>query len=80
MRTFSEHPWGISESAIIASASQENVTNGAVFADGQIAVRYPVALLEDLGAGFHWSAAVTLNGQDVDLCGDESPIVTVPED
>ncbi|MBU4214769.1 MAG: hypothetical protein KJ792_08950 [Actinobacteria bacterium] len=61
------------------SASQENVTNGAVFADGQIAVRYPVALLEDLGAGFHWSTAVTLNGQDVDLCGDDSPIVTVPE-
>ncbi len=62
------------------AASQENVTNGAVFADGQVAVRYPVALLESLGPGFTWYTTVTLDGQDVDSCGDSSaPNVAEPE-
>jgi len=60
---------------------QENVTNGAVFADGQVSVRYPVALLESLGSDFTWVATVTQGGKDVDSCGDESsPNVAQPED
>ncbi|MBO0609883.1 hypothetical protein [Myceligenerans salitolerans] len=53
----------------LSTATQENVTNGAVFADGQVAVRYPVELLDHLGPAFEWYAVVTLDGQDVDSCG-----------
>jgi hypothetical protein len=53
----------------LSAATQENVTNGAVFADGQLAVRYPVELLEPLGPAFEWYAVVTLDGQEVDFCG-----------
>ena len=53
----------------LSAATQENVTNGAVFADGQLAVRYPVDLLESLGPAFEWYAVVTLDGQDADSCG-----------
>ena len=61
------------------ASHQENVTNGAVFADGQVSVRYPVALLEALGAGFTWTSTVTLDGQDIDTCGDpDKPNVAEP--
>jgi len=64
----------------MGAASQENVTNGAVFADGMISVRYPVDLLSDLGPGFHWYGVVTLDGADIDSCGDtDAPVVTEPE-
>ncbi|MFE5339890.1 hypothetical protein ACFQ80_06695 [Isoptericola sp. NPDC056578] len=62
------------------ASDQESVTNGAVFADGQVSVRYPVALLEPLGSDFTWVSTVTQDGKDVDSCGDEnSPNVAEPE-
>lgn len=50
------------------SAQQENITNGAVAADKQISLRYPLAKLEGLGDKFEWSAKVTVDGTEADRC------------
>ena len=50
------------------SAQQENITNGAVAADKQVSLRYPLAKLEGLGDKFEWSAKVTVDGTEVDRC------------
>jgi hypothetical protein len=54
----------------LTTNKQENITNGAVAADKQVSVRYPLAKLEGLGAKFGWSATVTVDGTDVDRCPD----------
>jgi hypothetical protein len=55
-------------------ARQENQTNGVVFADGTIAMRVPLALVDELSNGFTWRTTLTVNDVDVDECAE----VTVP--
>ena len=50
------------------SGKQENITTGAVAADKQVSVRYPLAKLEGLGDKFEWSAKVTVDGTEADRC------------
>lgn len=56
------------------SASQENLDNGTVFADGTVAMRAPLAMVSDLADGFTWRATLSVDGQDVDECAE----TTVP--
>lgn len=56
------------------TATQKNITNGAVAVDGEVNVRYPLGDLTELGDGFKWTATVTVEGTDVDDC--ESTIHT----
>ena len=61
------------------TATQKNITNGAVFADGKVGMRYPVADLEKLGPDFTWYAVVSVDSEDVDFCGgpmDEAIVVS----
>ena len=56
------------------------MADGAVFAEGTISVRYPIDMLSELGPGFHWYGVVTVDGSDIDSCGDaNAPVVTEPE-
>lgn len=57
-----------------ASASQENLDNGTVFADGTVAMRAPLATVTGLADGFTWRAILSVDGQDVDECAE----TTVP--
>jgi len=62
-----------------APASQENIANGAVFADGQASMRYPVAEVAGLGAEFSWFSVIAVDGTDVDFCGGPlEDAITVP--
>lgn len=54
----------------MTASEQENITNGAVHADGQVSTRYPLDSLSGLGDSFTWSATVTVDGKDVDRCPD----------
>jgi hypothetical protein len=50
------------------SGKRENITTGAVAADKQVSVRYPLAKLEGLGDKFEWSAKVTVDDTEADRC------------
>lgn len=53
-----------------ATATQKNIANGAVAADGKVAVRYPLGDLERLGGKFRRDANVSVEGTDIDRCPD----------
>jgi hypothetical protein len=50
------------------SSSQKNLDNGTVAVDGEVNARYPLQDLQGLGEEFTWSAAITVDGTDVDRC------------
>ena len=50
------------------SGKKENITTGAVAADKQVSVGYPLAKLEGLGDKFEWSAKVTVDDAEADRC------------
>ncbi len=52
------------------SASQQNLDNGYVFADGTVSVRFPIADLQNYQDGISWYAALSVDGEDSDLCGE----------
>jgi hypothetical protein len=52
------------------SSSQKNLDNGTVAVDGEVNARYPLKDLQGLGDEFTWSAAITVDGTDVDRCPD----------
>ncbi|MEW1981223.1 hypothetical protein AB0333_09885 [Citricoccus sp. NPDC079358] len=60
------------------SSSQKNLDNGTIAVAGEINARYPLKDLEGLGEEFTWSAAITVDGTDVDRCpdGDEKTVHT----
>jgi hypothetical protein len=62
-----------------ATAKQKNITNGAIFADGQISVRYPVADLAGLGKNFTWYGVVSVDQKDVDFCGTPTKGIAVSD-
>lgn len=50
------------------NGQQTNITNGVLFADGQVSMRYPVADLAKLGDNFSWYGVVSIGADDVDFC------------
>ena len=63
----------------MTTSQQKNITNGAVAADKQVSVRYPLAELEGLGESFTWSGAVSVEGTDVDRCPDGDGKTSFPD-
>lgn len=63
----------------MTTSQQKNITNGAVAADKQVSVRYPLAELEGLGESFTWSGTVNVEGTDVDRCPDGDGKTSFPD-
>jgi len=47
---------------------QVNLSNGVLFADGEVAMRVPMDMVGDLSDGFEWRVTLTVDDVDVDEC------------